>query len=654
MAATLSVYACIAVPAALLSLLTCPLSPVALLRCCIAAFLLLRTNTTAALWLLSLQLLISLTDPADLLPATVLFWVTPKLVDYDVQKLCNAAAVQLLIASSSLLWEHCESAGATLSLYGLLALLGYYAGLVDRSASTLDKVLADSRMEIKSLHSVISVTSDRLCRSKTDLRRMEVQSFSSISYKLKHLASPPVPCRDSLSFSDYVEMATPGSQESIKLTLGSEEGKNSSFSDRIDLSAEEFDTLKTALLSKEYLIYGAKRHKSTPIHGEFLQMLIQKTRISLTNHGPAFKGRNRARLRSMMEENEELSELFEHLGEWNFDMFDLLSHTDFPLREVGFFIYTALSCTQRFKLERSNLMQFLDRVEQGYKADNYYHNSLHAADVVNSVYFLLYSGIHRCGNFLELEVFALVTAALAHDVGHPGFNNAFLVQSQDPLAKVYNDHSVLENMHSATLFSILKTKQSDITQALKREDYLVFRKLAIALILATDLQRHFDKQAEFKGALEAGTSLDDVEFRQMTLEICLKCADIGHGAKELRLHKQWSCLITKEFFRQGEMERKLGLTVSPICNKELVVVSKSQIGFIEVFVKPLFDMWTELVRRTVGEDEEEPEIEECPRRIAENLEFWARELEAFQRGQPTFVLDDSPSLQVMKLLHKWP
>lgn len=654
MASALSVYASVAVSAALLSLFTSPLSVVALMRCCIAAYLLLHTETSAGLWLLSLQILTSLTDPVNLLPATVLFRVTPRLVDYDIQKLGNAAAVQLLLASSSLQWEQCESVGVTLTLYALCALLGYYAGLMDRSASKLDKILADSRMEAKSLQSVVNVTSDRLRRSKTDLRRVEVQTFSNISYKLKHLASPPVPRKDSLSFSDYVEMANAGSQEGIKLTLGSEEGKNSSISDRNDLSIEELDTLKTALLSKEFLIYGAKRHKSTPIRSDFLQMLMQKTRVSLTNHGPAFKDRHRSRLHSTMEETPELSDLFEHLGEWNFDMFDLLSHTDFPLREVSFFIYTALSCTQRFRLDRRTLLRFLDRVEQGYKVENYYHNSLHAADVVNSVYFLLYSGIHRGGNFLELEVFALVTAALAHDVGHPGFNNSFLVQSQDSLAKVYNDHSVLENMHSATLFSILKTKQSDITQALNPEDYLVFRKLAISLILATDLQRHFDKQAEFKAALEAGPSLEDVEFRQMTLEICLKCADIGHGAKELRLHKQWSCLITKEFFRQGEMERKLGLTISPICNKELVVLSKSQIGFIEVFVKPLFEMWTELVRRTVGEDEKEQEIEECPRRIAENLEFWAGELEAFQRGQPTFVLDDKPSLQVMKLLHKWP
>ena len=644
-------YVCssLAVSTALLSFFTCPYLPVSLLRCLLACFLLRSTGKTGEIWLLSVQVLLVLSDPAAIFPAIALFWVTPRLVDYDIQRLVNAGTVQLLIVYSSLQFERSESLSETLVLYGLLVIIGFYAGLMEKSMGKLDNLLVNSRMELKSLQSVVNITSDRLSRSKTDLRSVDIQTFTSISSKLKQFSSPQV-LKKSMSFTDYVANV----EDSAKLALGSEESRNSAISDRNDLSSEELDALKTAVLSKEFLLYGAKRVKSTPIRSDFLQMIMQKRRVSLSNRGTAFKGRQRERLQSTMEETSELSELFEHLGEWNFDMFDLLSHTNFPLREVSYFIFTALSFTRCFKLDHSTLLQFLDRVEQGYKAENYYHNSLHAADVVNSVYFLLYSGIHRCGNFLELEIFALVTAALAHDVGHLGVNNAFLIQSQDQLAKVYNDHSVLENMHSATLFSILKTKKSDITQALQREDYLIFRKLAISLILATDLQRHFDKQSEFKAALEAGSSLDDVEFRQMTLEICLKCADIGHGAKELRLHKQWSCLITKEFFRQGEMERKLGLIVSPICNREQVVVSKSQIGFIEVFVRPLFDMWAELVRRTVGEDAGEQEIEECPRLIAQNLGFWTGELEAFQRGQPTFVLDDHPPLQVMKLLHKWP
>jgi hypothetical protein len=44
-------------------------------------------------------------------------------------------------------------------------------------------------------------------------------------------------------------------------------------------------------------------------------------------------------------------------------------------------------------------------------------------------------------------VLALVISSLTHDIGHKGINNAFLVATRDPLATLYNDQSVLENMH---------------------------------------------------------------------------------------------------------------------------------------------------------------------------------------------------------------
>jgi hypothetical protein len=36
--------------------------------------------------------------------------------------------------------------------------------------------------------------------------------------------------------------------------------------------------------------------------------------------------------------------------------------------------------------------------------------------------------------------------------------------------------------------------------------------------------------------------------RRLALEMTLKCADIAHGAKSLALHKEWSGMITREFF----------------------------------------------------------------------------------------------------------
>lgn len=52
------------------------------------------------------------------------------------------------------------------------------------------------------------------------------------------------------------------------------------------------------------------------------------------------------------------------------------------------------------------------------------------------------------------ERFALMVAAVAHDVAHRGVSNQFLVQVRDDLALLYNDESVQEAMHASTLFQV--------------------------------------------------------------------------------------------------------------------------------------------------------------------------------------------------------
>lgn len=51
------------------------------------------------------------------------------------------------------------------------------------------------------------------------------------------------------------------------------------------------------------------------------------------------------------------------------------------------------------------------------------------------------------------EATALIAAA-AHDVDHPGRSSAFLCNSNDALAVLYNDLTVLENHHAAITFKL--------------------------------------------------------------------------------------------------------------------------------------------------------------------------------------------------------
>eukprot|EP00443_Scrippsiella_acuminata_P113749 CAMPEP_0115748342 /NCGR_PEP_ID=MMETSP0272-20121206/93623_1 /TAXON_ID=71861 /ORGANISM="Scrippsiella trochoidea, Strain CCMP3099" /LENGTH=415 /DNA_ID=CAMNT_0003193351 /DNA_START=1 /DNA_END=1245 /DNA_ORIENTATION=+ len=71
-----------------------------------------------------------------------------------------------------------------------------------------------------------------------------------------------------------------------------------------------------------------------------------------------------------------------------------------------------------------------------------YHNFMHAVDVAFTLTRVL-KLIHSEYFISAHDRLALVVAALAHDVGHGGYNNAFLINSNDTLALIYNDKSPL-------------------------------------------------------------------------------------------------------------------------------------------------------------------------------------------------------------------
>lgn len=58
--------------------------------------------------------------------------------------------------------------------------------------------------------------------------------------------------------------------------------------------------------------------------------------------------------------------------------------------------------------------------------------------------------------FSETERFALLFAALCHDLQHCGVNNQFLVDTMHPLALRYGDSAVLERHHAAVAFATLE------------------------------------------------------------------------------------------------------------------------------------------------------------------------------------------------------
>ena len=138
------------------------------------------------------------------------------------------------------------------------------------------------------------------------------------------------------------------------------------------------------------------------------------------------------------------------LDSWDFDV---LNYPDEELSEIMIFLFSSLGLLVSFQVPMATMRLFMIEISKRY-IKNTYHNYNHGCDVCHTVYRLLMLS-RLSAVFTPLEIFSTLIGALAHDVGHPGLNNLFLVKSKHPLALTYNDKSPLENMHTSVLYEVL-------------------------------------------------------------------------------------------------------------------------------------------------------------------------------------------------------
>lgn len=231
-------------------------------------------------------------------------------------------------------------------------------------------------------------------------------------------------------------------------------------------------------------------------------------------------------------------------------------------------------------------------MEEGYcRYRNPYHNNLHAADVTQTMHYMLcQTGLM---NWLtDLEIFATILAALIHDYEHTGTTNNFHVMSGSDTALLYNDRAVLENHHLSASFKVMKDDDCNILSNLSKDDYRDLRTLVIDMVLSTDMSFHFSQLKNMKNLL---TLPEPVIDKSKALSLVLHCCDISHPAKKWQIHHRWTMLLLEEFFRQGDLERELGLPFSPLCDRNNTLVAESQIGFIDFILHPSMSVCSDML-----------------------------------------------------------
>ena len=291
--------------------------------------------------------------------------------------------------------------------------------------------------------------------------------------------------------------------------------------------------------------------------------------------------------------------------EKTFNIFELkeVVGQDKVLPIVGKVILDAFGLDNNDIISTEKLEPFLFSISNQYLQTTLYHNSMHGADVAQSLclYFLNSNAEEVCQS-LVLDLLGVIIAALGHDLGHPGFTNPFHINSSSELALTYNDFSCLENLHASKLFKTIRTPETDIFEKLSVQDYKTIRKRMIGHILATDMVNHGKIMTVIKSKLSinklenknqfelfSGNENTRFEEQQSLFDFMMHCADLGHNTKLFRITIKWVKLLMEEFWLQGDKEKSMNLPISFLCDRENYNVPNSQVGFTKGFVIPTFD-----------------------------------------------------------------
>ncbi|CAG9325990.1 unnamed protein product [Blepharisma stoltei] len=316
---------------------------------------------------------------------------------------------------------------------------------------------------------------------------------------------------------------------------------------------------------------------------------------------------------------------------WNFSVFMIDGLNNEVFQVCGRYVFLKYGLIKRFKIQETVLRDFLIELEGKYQK-NKYHNALHAADVMFSFLWLTFNSAWK-DKIRSPELLIGILVTLSHDVAHPGRTNRYLILSKDELATLYNDISVLEMHHASTLFSILKKPKFNILENIDNDSWIFIRRQIIELILATDMEKHFEILGNFKAKyLSIGEKLEDndIDYRTSFMKMAIKAADVGHAAKETDIHVKWSELLMEEIIEIDRLEKSLGIKQTLSTEILMTDLPRDQSRFLKNIVIPLYIAFNEVLKSE--------EIEKkCITQLNDNEDYWKRKL----RNPTVFVRAES-------------
>lgn len=286
-----------------------------------------------------------------------------------------------------------------------------------------------------------------------------------------------------------------------------------------------------------------------------------------------------------------IEETLGSLDEWNFDAIvvnEMIGRNALPIIYCRFCaVYDSVGA---LGIDPELLCNFAKKIQAGYSATARFYGYARGIDMVQSMhYFLLRGmGINWPLAVLDMARFTLFTSALVAHVGNPGYTNEFLIKTRHPRALRYNDHAMTFNHALAYVSQQLYDPETNFMLQWEPGQSERFRSQIILSVMKLELKRHFSELSELNTRLSTDSNFptDSIDDRNALNGFLLRACDMSWAARPNNVFTRWSERFMDELFRQGDEEKKIGITVSTFCDRDVTVSVKVQLARLLLIVCP--------------------------------------------------------------------
>jgi len=297
----------------------------------------------------------------------------------------------------------------------------------------------------------------------------------------------------------------------------------------------------------------------------------------------------------------------------NFDMWNIDLQPVVNLVEANAIAVIFLRCMMRhdilqnLTLDFERLFNACQHMQLAAHPHVVFHGASHVCAMIHAVHYFCIHDFKLLTD--DFELFVLFFSCMAVHYAHPGFTNEFLVKIRHPRAMRYNDRAVLEMHNLSRVTMLMSDPECNFLFLMERMHADSFRALLIRVVLKMDISQHFNQLSTLQTKLASEMYPGDKTWRNimdtkkdvpakwegedrcLLLFSALRCADVSWACHTPNLSTKWGEKFIEEFFNQGDIEKQVGIQISPFSDRDIVQPQKAQMGFLTVIVLPLYSMF---------------------------------------------------------------